>query len=86
MQQHTKKHQDIIKALKASESILLGIRCYFWWTGGLVGSHLSFNTEGLDFVMTAMFVVIFMEQWKGQILLSLAGGTICYMVLIQLIF
>jgi len=32
--------------------------------GGLLGSILHFNTEGLDFVMTAMFVVIFIEQWK----------------------
>jgi len=32
--------------------------------GGLFGSILHFNTEGLDFVMTAMFVVIFLEQWK----------------------
>lgn len=31
--------------------------------GGLLGSVLHFNTNGLDFVMTAMFVVIFMEQW-----------------------
>lgn len=34
--------------------------------GGLLGSHLTFNTEGLDFVMTAMFIVIFMEQWKKE--------------------
>lgn len=34
--------------------------------GGLAGSLLKFNTEGLDFVMTAMFVVIFMEQWMKQ--------------------
>ncbi len=32
--------------------------------GGLFGSLLTFNTEGLDFVMTAMFVVIFIEQWQ----------------------
>ena len=32
--------------------------------GGIFGSLVNFNTEGLDFVMTAMFVVIFMEQWK----------------------
>lgn len=32
--------------------------------GGIFGSILHFNTEGLDFVMTAMFVVIFIEQWK----------------------
>ena len=25
---------------------------------------LKFNTQGLDFAMTAMFVVIFIEQWK----------------------
>lgn len=31
--------------------------------GGIFGSFIHFNTEGLDFVMTAMFVVIFMEQW-----------------------
>lgn len=31
--------------------------------GGLLGSLITFNTEGLDFVMTAMFVVIFLEQW-----------------------
>lgn len=39
----------------------------YWFTGstlgGLLGSLISFNTEGLDFVMTAMFVVIFLEQW-----------------------
>ncbi len=39
----------------------------YWFTGatlgGIFGSLVSFNTEGLDFVMTAMFVVIFMEQW-----------------------
>lgn len=41
---------------------------HFYWffgatLGGIFGSLLHFNTEGLEFVMTAMFVVIFMEQW-----------------------
>lgn len=39
----------------------------YWFSGstlgGIFGSLIHFNTEGLDFVMTAMFVVIFMEQW-----------------------
>ena len=30
--------------------------------GGLLGSYITFDTTGLDFVMTAMFVVIFLEQ------------------------
>lgn len=31
--------------------------------GGLLGELITFNTEGLDFVMTAMFIVIFLDQW-----------------------
>lgn len=34
--------------------------------GGLVGGMLPFDTTGLDFVMTAMFVVIFLEQWLHE--------------------
>lgn len=34
--------------------------------GGVFGSFIHFNTKGLDFVMTAMFVVIFMEQWLKE--------------------
>ncbi|MDD6214185.1 MAG: AzlC family ABC transporter permease [Firmicutes bacterium] len=30
--------------------------------GGILGSFIKFNTKGLDFVMTAMFAVIFLEQ------------------------
>lgn len=40
----------------------------YWFAGaslgGIFGSFLTLDTEGLDFVMTAMFVVIFLEQWK----------------------
>ncbi len=34
--------------------------------GGIFGSLIHFNTEGIEFVMTAMFVVIFMEQWLKE--------------------
>lgn len=34
--------------------------------GGILGSMVSFNTKGLDFVLTALFVVIFVGQWKTQ--------------------
>ena len=41
---------------------------YLYWVlgatmGGILGSVIHFNTEGLDFVMTAMFTVIFTDQW-----------------------
>lgn len=42
----------------------------YWFTGatlgGIFGSLIHFNTEGLDFVITAMFVVIFTEQWLKE--------------------
>lgn len=31
--------------------------------GSLISNIISFNTEGLDFVLTALFIVIFIEQW-----------------------
>ena len=32
--------------------------------GALFGMLIRFNTQGLDFAMTALFVVIFIEQWR----------------------
>ena len=43
--------------------------CYWFLgatLGGICGSLIHFNTEGLEFVMTAMFAVIFLEQWKKE--------------------
>lgn len=34
--------------------------------GGLFGSLVQINMEGLEFVMTALFVVIFIEQWLKE--------------------
>jgi 4-azaleucine resistance transporter AzlC len=55
------------------------------WAGAAFGSLVSFNTEGLDFVMTAMFVVIFINQWKKEkdhtaSLLGLALPLACLLV------
>ncbi|MEI0610360.1 AzlC family ABC transporter permease [Brachyspira pilosicoli] len=41
---------------------------YIYWAlgtliGCLIGNIVKFNTKGLDFVLTALFVVIFVEQW-----------------------
>lgn len=40
----------------------------YWFTGctmgALFGMLITFNTQGLDFAMTALFVVIFINQWK----------------------
>lgn len=44
---------------------------YLYWVsgtflGGVLGNFITFNTKGLDFVLTALFVVLFIEQWKKK--------------------
>ncbi|HIY00421.1 MAG TPA: azaleucine resistance protein AzlC [Candidatus Blautia faecipullorum] len=62
---------------------------FYWFSGstlgGIFGSLIHFNTEGLDFVMTAMFVVIFMEQWlkdkrHTSALLGLGVSVLCLLI------
>jgi 4-azaleucine resistance transporter AzlC len=33
--------------------------------GALIGSELTFNTQGLEFSLTALFVVLCIEQYKN---------------------
>ena len=33
--------------------------------GGVFGQFIPFNSKGIEFVMTALFVVIFVEQWES---------------------
>ena len=33
--------------------------------GGVLGPILPFDSTGMDFAMTALFVVIFVEQWRS---------------------
>jgi len=44
---------------------------HFYWVlgatlGGVFGGLITFNTSGLEFVMTALFVVIFLDQWMKE--------------------
>ena len=62
----------------------------FYWvsaatTGGLIGSLLKFDTTGISFVMTAMFVVIFLEQWlkeknHSSSLMGIAVSVLCLLI------
>ncbi len=35
-------------------------------TGALAGTLIKFNTEGIDFALTALFLTIFLEQWLNS--------------------
>lgn len=53
--------------------------------GGILGSFVTFNTKGIDFVMTALFVVIFLDQWFSQkrhlpAIVGVAASAMCLMI------
>ena len=61
----------------------------YWILGATLGAQLGavlpFDTHGLDFVMTAMFVVIFLENWLKEkqhwsSLIGLACATGCLLI------
>lgn len=62
-----------------------------YWVGGatlgaLLGSVITFDTTGIEFVMTALFVVMFINQWKESsdhrsALIGLISSFICLILL-----
>jgi len=53
--------------------------------GAVFGAMVAFNTKGIDFVMTALFVVIFINQWKSQqqhspAFVGLAVSAVCLLI------
>lgn len=47
--------------------------------------RLFSGTHGIQELL-AVLAVVLLHFWKGQMLLSIAGGTILYMVLVQMVF
>jgi len=48
--------------------LLVTLLNHFYWVsgsaiGGLAGSMLQFNSEGIDFALTALFLTVFTQQW-----------------------
>ena len=68
--------------------VALFSRCY-WMIGavlgGVLGQLLPFDMEGIDFCMTALFVIIFIDQWEKAeshfpALVGLAAAVVCLLV------
>ena len=51
----------------------------------LKGVRLSAGSHGIPEAI-AIAVTIALHQWKHQTLVSIAGGTLCYVLLVQLVF
>ncbi len=61
----------------------------YWVTGSVLGAAMGtlvkFNTEGIDFALTALFVTVFVEQWlqtkkHGPALTGLAASVGCLLL------
>lgn len=66
------------KALPAAVFSMLVVYC-------LRNVEILSGTHGLP-ELIAIVVVVLLHLWKKQMLLSIAGGTICYMLLVQFVF
>lgn len=51
----------------------------------LKGVSLFSGSHGIPEAISIL-VVVLLHRWRKQMLLSIAGGTICYMLLVQLLF
>lgn len=54
-------------------------------TGSVVGSLIKFDTTGIDFSMTALFVTVFVEQWLSNkehrpALIGIIASVICLLI------
>lgn len=61
----------------------------YWITGcflgAFLGSQLNFNSHGVDFVLTALFITIFVDQWLSTknhfaALVGLFGSLLCLII------
>lgn len=66
--------------------IISALNHLYWVTGsvlgGILGTVFEFNTKGIDFVLTALFVVIFLDQWRAAknhlpAIIGIIGTIIC---------
>lgn len=70
--------QYLGKALPAAVFGLLVVYC-------LKDVNILAGNHGIPEAI-AILVVVLLHLWKKQMLLSIAGGTVCYMLLVQLWF
>ena len=62
----------------------------FYWVlgsviGSLAGQAITFDTTGLDFAMTALFVTVFVDQWKTAknhlpALVGIGASVVCLLI------
>ncbi len=61
----------------------------YWITGSVlgavIGTLVSFNSEGIDFALTALFLTVFIEQWRtskkhAPALIGVGASALCLLI------
>ncbi len=81
---------DVDEEQKKNYYLFVSLFNHAYWiigtlVGVLVGTLINFNTEGISFILTALFLTIFLEQWlstKNHIPAIIGVGTtlICLLI------
>lgn len=63
-------HADKSDSERKRYYFLVSVFNHFYWVlgsviGALLGEIIPFSTEGIEFALTALFVTVFVEQWKS---------------------
>lgn len=65
------ENQKIEEEQKKNYYFFVSLFNHIYWVlgsviGALIGTIVNFNTEGIDFALTALFITIFVEQWLSS--------------------
>ena len=84
------ENPDIAPKERKKYYILVTLFDHIYWVlgtalGSIFGALVTFNSQGIDFVLTALFITIFVEQWlsakkHASAILGVAISVICLIV------
>lgn len=84
------EHPRISEGERKTYCLLVSLLDHTYWvtgtvTGAVAGGLLTFNTEGMDFVLTALFLTVFLEQWLSTekhvpALIGIGASLLCLLI------
>lgn len=84
------EHPRISERERKTYCLLVSLLDHTYWvtgtvTGAVAGGLLTFNTEGMDFVLTALFLTVFLEQWLSTekhvpALIGIGASLLCLLI------
>lgn len=84
------EHPRISERERKTYCLLVSLLDHTYWvtgtvTGAVAGGLLTFNTEGMDFVLTALFLTVFLEQWlstekHAPALIGIGASLLCLLI------